>query len=597
MNLKSLSRRTIAFLSIVMVLGGAALGIWSCSQLGQTGATVSEAEIIDTQAETPSDSARAIANSEVETETLSLETEPTPAAQESLPVVIAVDPGVPAPLHQVINRIAVSNTEIFTAATDAVSVTLRVDTSANGSGSSQDDILYQALYAAATRFDTLDNDVSADFVRALWQGTTSPDHGYATIAVISDTLPGLSMLLGTPGPTVTGYADVDAVTDAVWADTISLALLPFDTLIPELAVLRVDGQTPVENAALFDESDYPFIVPIYVHSSRADAPTETVLAEIEAQSGGTNRRDDRLTVVAMTGVTAMVRLTAQQMDQYGPLWPAQFISDTLAAADITAISNEVPFVPGCTTNIAPDNLTFCSPPEYMETLEAVGVDIIGLTGNHQNDYGRDDALTSLQIYEEAGLPVYGGGVNKEAAFKPLYLEHNGNRLAFVGANSYGPPFAWATDNGPGSAEFDLNIMSATIRNIKARDLAEVVFAEFQYQESYDVSPLFDQRQDFRAVSRTGADIVTGVQSHVPQAMEFEDGALILYGLGNLFFDQMQGTTRDGLIIKHTIYEGRHISTQIFTTVIYDYGQPHWATPEERAQILNRVFAASFWERP
>jgi poly-gamma-glutamate synthesis protein (capsule biosynthesis protein) len=84
---------------------------------------------------------------------------------------------------------------------------------------------------------------------------------------------------------------------------------------------------------------------------------------------------------------------------------------------------------------------------------------------------------------------------------------------------------------------------------------------------------------------------------VPQAVEFEAGKLILYGLGNLFFDQMQGTTREGLIVKHTIYDNRHISTQILTTLIYDYGQPRWASASERTSILSRVFGASYWDRP
>jgi poly-gamma-glutamate capsule biosynthesis protein CapA/YwtB (metallophosphatase superfamily) len=50
-----------------------------------------------------------------------------------------------------------------------------------------------------------------------------------------------------------------------------------------------------------------------------------------------------------------------------------------------------------------------------------------------------------------------------------------------------------------------------------------VLAELQYQESYDTQPLADQRQDFTALVRAGADIVTGVQSHVPQGIEFSDG--------------------------------------------------------------------------
>ena len=139
-------------------------------------------------------------------------------------------------------------------------------------------------------------------------------------------------------------------------------------------------------------------------------------------------------------------------------------------------------------------------------------------------------------------------------------------------------------------------MSATIRNIKEQHMADVVFAELQYQESYDVTPLADQRLDFGALARAGADVVTGVQSHVPQAAEFVDGHLVLYGLGNLYFDQMwTEETREGLIVKHTIYQGRHISTQFLPTLLFDYGQPRWPDAQRRAAILAKVFAAGNWE--
>jgi poly-gamma-glutamate synthesis protein (capsule biosynthesis protein) len=336
---------------------------------------------------------------------------------------------------------------------------------------------------------------------------------------------------------------------------------------------------------------------VYAHPANLDQTFAAAQASLSAELPSGNRNPDHLTVLAMTGVTAMVRLTAEQMDRFGPAWPAEVVGPELAAADITAISNEVPFVPDCETNTGPDNLVFCSKPDYMEALTASGADIIGLTGNHQNDFGLEAALASLDIYAQAGLPVYGGGKDKEAAFKPLIVEHNGNRLAFLGANSYGPPSAWASDFKPGSAPFDLNIVSAQIREIKDKDEADLVLIELQYQESYDVEPLTDQRLDFRALARAGADLVTGVQSHVPQAVEFQDRKLILYGLGNLYFDQMWSEeTRKGLIVKHTFYEGRHLSTQLLPTVLHDYGQPHWADPDQRAAILKSVFDASYWEK-
>ncbi|MCB0061529.1 MAG: CapA family protein, partial [Caldilineaceae bacterium] len=460
---------------------------------------------------------------------------------------------------------------------------------------------YRYTFAAATRFDTIDPEISWQDLSALWRQSAADAPAdtsavpYTQIAVLTDTLPILSTILGQAGPDVIGYATSSEVVDAGWQDVPTLVLIPFDLLVPRLAVLAIDGQKPIENANKFDEATYPFVGTIYGHITTDDPATKSAAETLLATLPTGNRDASRLTVIAMTGVTAMVRLTAAEMDKRGYGWPAAVVGPELASADITAISNEVPFVPGCETDTRMDNLTFCSKPEYMEALSDSGVDIIGLTGNHQNDFGRDDAVTSLDIYEQAGLPVYGGGRNKEEAFAPLYLEHNGNQLAFLGANSYGPTFAWATDDEPGSAEFDLNIMSATIRNIKEQGRAKVVLAELQYQESYDVIPLLDQRQNFNALNRAGADIVTGVQSHVPQAMEFTDGKLILYGLGNLYFDQMWSqTTREGMIVKHTIYNNRHISTQILTTLLYDYGQPQWTTTEENRAILDRVFGASYW---
>lgn len=462
--------------------------------------------------------------------------------------------------------------------------------------------VYEQTFAASTRFDSLRQDVTFAEIQALWQQQSQTDPPFQAAVVLSQTLPGLEVLLGPVGGPVEAVADVDALIERVWADDSTLALLPFHLLTPELLPLAVDGQNPAENAAGFQADAYPLALPVYLADLRADASTADVrLSDVHAvvaeAIGTTNRDPQKLTLLVMTGVTAMVRETAYKMDTFGPEWVAEDIGPVLRAADITHVSNEVPFVPGCQTNRDPNNLIFCSAPEYMAALEAIGTDIVGLTGNHQNDYGPEDALASLDIYAEAGLPVYGGGRNKSEAFQPLYLEHNGTRFAFLGANSYGPPFAWAKDNAPGSAQFDLNILSATIRSIREKDLADVILVELQYQETYDVTPLWVQRQDFRALIQAGADVVTGVQSHVAQAVEFEEGRPILYGLGNLFFDQMwSDATRDGLIVKHTFYDGRHIATRLLPTILYDFGQPRWATGPDRERILRYVYGASYWER-
>lgn len=539
------------------------------------------------------------------------------SAQPLPPPLLIVDPGdapgvVSAGLLAAAEKLS-STLQLTTTADAAGSAALRFSIQPHGS------LVYTVTFAAATRFDTVDLATSESAIRRLWTGEQIPSpqgtvtgtsnisataavtaplaavFPYTQIAVLSDTLPALQMLLGDPAPGVAGFATIDEVVEAAWQGHTTLALVPFDLLQPRLAVLAVDGQNPLDNAAYYDPTRYPLIANVYAELPGRDSTGSGLARKALAVLPAGNRLPQLLTVVAMTGVTAMTRQMAAQMDRRGSDWPAADVGQRLAAADITHVSNEVPFVEGCEVNLDPDNYNFCSKPEYMAALTDLGVDIIGLTGNHQNDFGRENALKSLAIYAKAGLPVYGGGVNKQAAFAPLIVEHNGNRLAFLGANSYGPKMAWATDDLPGSAQFDLAIMSAQIRELKQEDAANVVLAELQYQESYDTQPLVDQRQDFTALTRAGADIVTGVQSHVPQGIEFTDGKIVLYGLGNLYFDQMNDlATREGLVVEHTIYNGRHLGTQLLTTLVYDYGQPRWTSGAERDSLLKRVFAASYW---
>ncbi|MEZ4661255.1 MAG: CapA family protein [Caldilineaceae bacterium] len=540
------------------------------------------------------------------------ETTPKSTATLALPDADATD--APSPVHLMIGVEAAVPTSLHIWLQDAwtdepppvmidandARATLRINTDpANGV------LLYRHFFAAATRFDTANPAITWAQIQQMWQNAAPSndaqptDSPFAQTAILSDTLPALTQLLGAPGANVQLAASVEELRLRSRSEISTLLLLPFDQLEPRLAVLAIDGQNPVENAHYFDPAHYPLVVDYYLHGPAHDADAQRHLAQFtkELPPIPTSNRDPaRLTVITVTGVTALTRMTAHQMDQFGNDWPARIIGADLAAADITHVSNEVSFVPGCQTDIAPDNLLFCSKPEYMATLTASGVDIISLTGNHQNDFGLPAALTSLELQSAAGFRLFGGGKNMAEATAPLFMEHNGNRLAFLGGNSFGPIQAWATADAPGAAPLDLDALTASIRTIRQTEPASVIFVDVQNEERYEISPMPGQRANFNAISLAGADVVTGVQAHSPQALEFTEGRLILFGLGNLYFDQMWSEpTRQGIVAKHTIYANRHISTQLLVTIIEDYGQPRWATPAEREQILTPLFRASYWE--
>lgn len=453
------------------------------------------------------------------------------------------------------------------------------------------DVAVDRVYVPVARFATLQDDVAASELLALW--LRGPEGAQQPLAVDADTAAALSLLWGPPGQ-VEIFGDVPALATALWQSPDRLGIVPFDRLVPELKALTIGGNDPTSNQ--FSPDEYPLRLQLSL-TSQADAdPLATSLRESLVEAGAhTNRDPSKLTTLIMTGVTAMARMTALRMEQKGYDYPAQVIGPVLSAADLTHISNEIPFMVDCQVDPSENNLTLCSKPEYLQALRDVGVDLVGLTGNHLNDFGTAASLASLQFYADQNLPTYGGGANATAAWQPLLVEHNGNRLVFLGANSFGPVGAWATADSPGAAAYSLEAMTQAIADARQRLQPDLVLAELQWEESYDTMPIQSQRDGFRQIKAAGADIVTGVQSHVPQAVEFQNGGLILYGLGNLFFDQMWSQpTREGLIPRHTIYDGRLLNTKLLTTVLEDFAQPRWTTDQEREDLLERVFTASGW---
>ena len=440
-------------------------------------------------------------------------------------------------------------------------------------------------------------------LRDVWTGA-STSANFATIYPDEAIVPDLTVVLGTPGPNVKPQASA-ALADAVWSDPMGLGIVPFESLSTRLRAIPLDDNSPTDNR--FRAAEWPLAARAYL--APLTERGQAALGKLTTPLPITNRDPNKLTVLAMTGVTAMARNSAVAIDRSGdPGFLARQVGPELAAADLTTTSNEISIFDGCVADNTLNNVLLCSKPEYWENLALSGIDAIGLTGNHMNDFSYDNFRSTLQLYADKQMPTYGGGGDDKAARKPLILEHNGNRLAFLGSNQWGPEWyrsklgdtvsAWAGPDNPGALRFDQKQMVADIQ--AAKQQADVVFAEVQHTEfdaagNYQVKPLPQEEADFQALSDGGADVVTGIMAHAPQAVELRDGREILYGLGNLYFDQTWSwPTRTGLVARHTIYDGKLINTELLVTVIQDNFQLRWATPKERMQVLRSVFDVSRW---
>jgi poly-gamma-glutamate capsule biosynthesis protein CapA/YwtB (metallophosphatase superfamily) len=283
------------------------------------------------------------------------------------------------------------------------------------------------------------------------------------------------------------------------------------------------------------------------------------------------------------------------MEHRGVRYPALDVGPWLREADLTHISNEVPFAEDCPY---PDpfqtDMRFCSDLRYIGLLEDVGTDIVELTGDHFQDWGVQAMKLTLKLYQDRGWVYYGGGANLEEARQAVTVEHNGNKLAFIGCNAKGSSFAQAKAKQPGAATCDYDWMRAEIARL--REQGYLPIATFQHFEYYTYKPQGNQRRDFRSMADAGAVIVSGSQAHQPQALEFRSGALIHYGLGNLFFDQydVSPATRQAFIDRHIFYAGRYIATELLPILFVDYARPRPMTAQETQELLEAVFAASGW---
>ncbi len=457
----------------------------------------------------------------------------------------------------------------------------------------------QWVYAVAAPFPTVTDGVTLADLRKIWHGEPVEAMSGAPLMMAESTLRAFEGLWGkAQGDLIQVVLEEDLLNTA-WQDQPAWALIPFDQLDPRWKVLQVDGESPVEKA--FNVDHYPLAIKFgLAETAGAD---EVILPQ-------TNRDPTKLTVVAMTGVTALVRSIAARMEKNGMTYPGQDISAWLRDADITHISNESAFEPRCPDpKPASTSLMFCSKPEYLELLAYSGVDVVELSGNHLVDWRVDALSYTLNLLKEHGMKYYAAGENLAEARQPLLLEDHGNKIAFIGCNPAGPETVWATDTRVGVASCDYGEMKAEIASL--RQQGYVVIATLQYFENYSLKPTEFEVRDFTPLAEAGADIVSGSQAHYPKGMTFVGGSLVHFGLGNLYFDQMRvpdgyepkefdakelpiAGTRLEFIDRHVIYDGKYISTELLTAVLEDYARPRPMTPEERAVFLRETFEASGW---
>lgn len=238
---------------------------------------------------------------------------------------------------------------------------------------------------------------------------------------------------------------------------------------------------------------------------------------------------------------------------------------------------------------------FRAPPRYAAHLRDGGFHVMNTANNHGNDYGPPGRESTKEALEEHGI-AHTGDRDQIAV-----VDVEGVAVAVLGFSSY----AWTNSLidldqarevvARATTEADLVVVQAHM-GAEGSDETRVRPGE----ELYHGENRGDVMAFSRAVIDAGADLVVGHGPHVLRGLEFYQGRLIAYSLGN--FAGGGGTLRTegdlglGAVLKVSLLpDGSFAEGQLISTHMSDAGLPKMDRRQRGLELVREVTAKDFPE--
>lgn len=169
-------------------------------------------------------------------------------------------------------------------------------------------------------------------------------------------------------------------------------------------------------------------------------------------------------------------------------------------------------------------------PRAIEGLKYAGFNVLVLANNHILDYGEVALLDTLELLKREGMMYVGAGRNEAEARRPLIIESQGLKVAFL-AYTYTYP---ATSKKPGAALIREKNIKADVH--KAKTSADTIVVSLHHGIEYSDYPLPAHISLAHKIIDWGAHLVLGHHPHVLQGIEHYKDGVIAYSLGNFVID-------------------------------------------------------------
>lgn len=266
--------------------------------------------------------------------------------------------------------------------------------------------------------------------------------------------------------------------------------------------------------------------------------------------------------------------------QYGAEYPLQKVRDIFLKDDWTVVNLECVLSDSAEGENKKQTYRFRGPASFTEILTSSGVDMVNLSNNHTDDYGKTGMQSTKDIVSAAGLAY----CQNEDVY---ILEKKGIRIAFMGINL---------------SEYDTlgKKLNERIASLKAEEHCQFVVVCFHYGWEYSFVHNKKQRLTSHEVILSGADLVVGTHPHVVQGIESYKNRLILYSIGNFSFGgnrKLNPRSLQAYIaqVKLTFDKGIFKSQQLTIIPVHTTGslpennyQPYLVTGEDAQAVIERI---------
>ena len=217
------------------------------------------------------------------------------------------------------------------------------------------------------------------------------------------------------------------------------------------------------------------------------------------------------------------------IELFGDWCPGNLNVDVQFSCDTAFVNIEGPILsesadPKRITKLGP-HLSSTKTPKFSK------FSIYSLANNHIMDYGIDGMLNTIHLLEGKEGKCVGYDIPPIKAQVVQFETEESQSIAVIALAER--QFGYAVDGQPGYLPFSENIF-ALIEKVKR--LADFVIVSTHGGDEKSLFPSVNRRNLLRKYIDSGADLVWGHHSHVPQGWEFWNEGLICYGMGNFATD-------------------------------------------------------------